>query len=105
MVTSPIESFFMRSLDLLAASKSAWQQLAARLHSQREAYMPEDNPARKSFEAGARTAREAVDRGTAAAEQATRQAEHSLDEARPTSWVDGSGCGLMRIIQVLHRAH
>jgi hypothetical protein len=39
--------------------------------------MPEDNPARKSFEAGARTAREAVDRGTAAAEQATRQAEQS----------------------------
>src|SRR6516165_1918577 len=25
MVTSPIESFFMRSLDLLAASKSDWQ--------------------------------------------------------------------------------
>ena len=39
--------------------------------------MPEDNPARKSFEAGARTAREAVDTGTAAAEQATRQAEQS----------------------------
>jgi hypothetical protein len=39
--------------------------------------MPEDNPARKSFEAGARTAREAADRGTAAAEQATRQAEQS----------------------------
>jgi hypothetical protein len=39
--------------------------------------MPEDNPARKSFEAGARTAREAVDRGTASAEQATRQAEQS----------------------------
>jgi hypothetical protein len=67
----------MRSLDLLAASKSDWQLLAARLHSQREAYMPEDNPARKSFEAAARTAREAVDRGTAAAEQATRQAEQS----------------------------
>jgi hypothetical protein len=32
--------------------------------------MPEDNPARKSFEASARTTREAVDRGTAAAEQA-----------------------------------
>src|SRR5262249_60005531 len=28
------------------------------------------------FEAGVKTAREAVDRGTAAAEQATRQAEH-----------------------------
>ena len=39
--------------------------------------MAEDNPARKSFEARARTAREAVDRGTAAAEQATRQAEQS----------------------------
>jgi hypothetical protein len=39
--------------------------------------MPEDNAARKSFEAGARTAREAMDRGTAAAEQATRQAEQS----------------------------
>src|SRR5215475_12275233 len=39
--------------------------------------MPEDNPARKSFEARARTAREAVDRGTAAAEQGTRQAERS----------------------------
>ena len=39
--------------------------------------MPDDNLARKSFEAGATTAREAVDRGTAAAEQATRQAEQS----------------------------
>jgi phasin len=39
--------------------------------------VPEDNAARKSFEAGARTAREAMDRGTAAAEQATRQAEKS----------------------------
>ena len=39
--------------------------------------MPEDNAARKSFEAGARTARDAMDRGTAAAEQATRQAEQS----------------------------
>ena len=35
--------------------------------------MPEDNPAGKSFEAGAK----AVDTGTAAAEQATRQAEQS----------------------------
>ena len=43
--------------------------------------MPEDNPAKKSFEAGARTAREAVDRGTAAAEQATRQAEQSYSSA------------------------
>jgi hypothetical protein len=55
----------MRSLDLLAASKNpTGSQLAARLHSQREAYMPEDNPARKSFEAGARAAREAAGRGT-----------------------------------------
>ena len=46
--------------------------------------MPEDNPARKSFEAGARTAREAVDTGTAAAEQPTRQAEQSY-----TSIADG----------------
>ena len=43
--------------------------------------MPEDNPAKKSFEAGARTAREAVDRGTAAAEQATRHAEQSYSSA------------------------
>ena len=43
--------------------------------------MPEDNPAKKSFEAGARTAREAVDRGTAAAEQATKQAEQSYSSA------------------------
>jgi hypothetical protein len=41
--------------------------------------MPEDNPTRKSFEAGARTAREAMDRGTAAAEQATRRAEQSFE--------------------------
>jgi hypothetical protein len=41
--------------------------------------MPEDNPARKSFEAGARTAREALDRGTAAAEQATKGAEQSFE--------------------------
>jgi hypothetical protein len=41
--------------------------------------MPEDNLARKSFEAGARTAREAMDRGTAAAEQATRRAEQSFE--------------------------
>jgi hypothetical protein len=39
--------------------------------------MPEDNPAKKPFEAGARTAREALERGTAAAEQATRQVEQS----------------------------
>ena len=41
--------------------------------------MPDDNPARKSFEAGARTAREAMDRGTAAAEQATKGAEQSFE--------------------------
>jgi hypothetical protein len=39
--------------------------------------MPEDDAARTSFEAGARTAREAMDRGTAAAEEATRRAEQS----------------------------
>jgi hypothetical protein len=39
--------------------------------------MPDDNLARKSVEDGARTAREAVDRGTVAAEEATRQAEQS----------------------------
>jgi hypothetical protein len=43
--------------------------------------MPEDNPAKKSFEAGARTAREAMDRGTAAAEQATKGAEQSFESA------------------------
>jgi hypothetical protein len=43
--------------------------------------MPADNLARKSFEAGAKTARETVDRGTAAVEQATRQAEQSYSFA------------------------
>jgi hypothetical protein len=43
--------------------------------------VPEDNPARKSFEAGARTAREATDRSIAAAEQATRGAEQSYSSA------------------------
>jgi hypothetical protein len=43
--------------------------------------MPENNPARKSFEAGARTVREAVDRETAATEQAARQAEQSYSSA------------------------
>jgi hypothetical protein len=38
--------------------------------------MPADKPASKSFEVGTRT-REAVDKGTAAGEQATRQAEQS----------------------------
>jgi hypothetical protein len=75
----------MRSLDLLAASKNpTGSQLATRLHSQREAYMPEDNPARKSFEAGARAAREAAGRGTAAVEQGTRQTDQSY-----TSVADG----------------
>jgi hypothetical protein len=41
--------------------------------------MPEDNPARKSFEAGAKTAREATDRATAAAEQAAKGAEQSFE--------------------------
>ncbi len=43
--------------------------------------MPEDNPARKSFETGAKTARDALDRGTAATEQAARQAEQSFSSA------------------------
>jgi hypothetical protein len=43
--------------------------------------MPEDDPAKKSFEVGAKTAREAMDRGTAAADQATRQAEQSYSFA------------------------
>ena len=41
--------------------------------------MPENNPAKKSFEASARTAREAMEKGTAAAEQATRRAEQSFE--------------------------
>jgi phasin len=43
--------------------------------------MAENNPARKSFEAGARTAREALEKGTVAAEQAAREAEHSFSSA------------------------
>ena len=43
--------------------------------------MPDNNPAKKSFEAGARTAREAMERGTAATEQATKQAEQSYFSA------------------------
>ena len=39
--------------------------------------MPADSPARKPFEASAKTAREAMDRGTAATEWAARQAEQS----------------------------
>jgi hypothetical protein len=43
--------------------------------------MPENNPVKKSFDAGARTAREAMEKGTAAAEQATRGAEQSFETA------------------------
>jgi hypothetical protein len=43
--------------------------------------MPENNPGRKSFEVGARSVREAVDRGTAATEQAARLAEQSYSFA------------------------
>jgi hypothetical protein len=39
--------------------------------------MPEDNPARKSFEAGTKTVREAMQKGTDAAEHAAGQAERS----------------------------
>jgi hypothetical protein len=40
-----------------------------------------DNPAKKSFDAGARTAREALEKGTATAEQAAREAERSFSSA------------------------
>ncbi len=40
--------------------------------------MADDNPSRRSFE---RTAREALERGTAATEQATKQAEQSYSSA------------------------
>ena len=43
--------------------------------------MPDDNPAKKSFDAGARATREAMEKGTAATEQATRQAEQSFSAA------------------------
>jgi hypothetical protein len=43
--------------------------------------MPDDNLARKPFEAGTRTAREAVERGAAAATEATRQAEQGYSAA------------------------
>jgi hypothetical protein len=59
--------------------------------------MPEDNPARKSFEAGARTAREAMDRGTAAAEQATRQVEQNYSFT--TEGVREFNCKLLDIAQ------
>jgi hypothetical protein len=59
--------------------------------------MPEDNPARKSFEAGARTAREAMDRATAGAEQATRQAEQSYSFA--AEGIREFNCKLLDIAQ------
>jgi hypothetical protein len=43
--------------------------------------MAENNPARKSFEAGAKTAREALEKGTATAELAAREAERSYSSA------------------------
>jgi hypothetical protein len=43
--------------------------------------MAENNPARKSFEAGARTAREALEKETATAEQAAKEAERSFASA------------------------
>jgi hypothetical protein len=43
--------------------------------------MPDDNPAKKSFEAGAKAGREAIDRGSAATEQAARQGEQSYSFA------------------------
>ena len=43
--------------------------------------MAENNPTRKSFEAGARTAREALEKGTATAEQAAKEAERSFASA------------------------
>src|SRR6185437_5120977 len=48
---------------------------------QRETYMSEHNPARKSFETGARAAREAAESGTEAAEQAAKRAEQSYSTA------------------------
>jgi phasin len=43
--------------------------------------MAESNPARKSFEAGARTAREALEKGAATAEQAATETERSFSSA------------------------
>ena len=43
--------------------------------------MPEDNPVRKSFETGTKSARDALDRGLARAEQAARQAEQGYSSA------------------------
>ncbi len=43
--------------------------------------MSEHNPARKSFETGARAAREAAESGTEAAEQAAKRAEQSYSTA------------------------
>jgi hypothetical protein len=44
-------------------------------------HMAENNPARKSFEGGARAAREALEKGTATVEQAAREAEHGFSSA------------------------
>ena len=43
--------------------------------------MSEHNPARKSFETGAKAAREAAESGTEAAEQAAKRAEQSYSSA------------------------
>ncbi|HEY1748072.1 MAG TPA: phasin family protein [Xanthobacteraceae bacterium] len=43
--------------------------------------MAENNQAKKTFEAGARTAREALEQGTATAERAAREVEHSYSSA------------------------
>jgi hypothetical protein len=43
--------------------------------------MADSNSARKSFEAGARTARDAMEKGTAAAEQAANETERSFFSA------------------------
>jgi hypothetical protein len=43
--------------------------------------MAENNPARKSFEAGAKTAREALEKGAATAEQAAKETERSFFSA------------------------
>lgn len=43
--------------------------------------MAENNPAKKTFEAGARTAREALEKGTATAELAAKETERSFSSA------------------------
>jgi hypothetical protein len=59
--------------------------------------MPADNPGRNSFEGGARPAREAVDKGTAAVEQATRQVEQSYSFA--AEGIREFNCKLLDIAQ------